>query len=146
MGFKDVDSDNKPVSFQQSFEQKRSTHVKELQLKEDEMRQMFVNRVKEKEHELKDEEKEVRDSRIFMGWNILKDLIMLLLTFLFLQLHLKFDKLKKDHSEEKRKLDELRKTLEDDIIEFNRRKQQIAQQQALSPSHHTLTLGKSKKK
>lgn len=68
------------------------------------------------------------------------------MTFLFLQLHLKFDKLKKDHSEEKRKLDELRKTLEDDIIESNRRKQQIAQQQALSSSHHTLTLGKSKKK
>lgn len=70
MGFTDVDSDNKPVSFQQSFEHKRSTHVKELQLKEDEMRQMFVNRVKEREQELKDEEKEVRVSRMFMGWNI----------------------------------------------------------------------------
>lgn len=62
------------------------------------------------------------------------------------QLHSKFDKLKKDHSEEKRKLDDLRKTLEEDIIEFNRRKTQIAQQQALGSSHHTLTLGKSKKK
>ena len=70
MGFTDVDSDNKPVSFQQSFEHKRSTHVKELQLKEDEMRQMFVNRVKEREQELKDEEKKVRVSRMFMGWNI----------------------------------------------------------------------------
>ncbi|XP_034240518.1 septin-2-like isoform X1 [Thrips palmi] len=119
MGFTDVDSDNKPVSFQQSFEQKRSHHLQELQQKEDEMRQMFVNRVKEKEQELKDEEKD---------------------------LHSKFDKLKKDHSEEKRKLDDLRKTLEEDIIEFNRRKTQIAQQQALGSSHHTLTLGKSKKK
>lgn len=59
MGFSDVDSENKPVSFQQTFEAKRSTHLQELQQKEDEMRQMFVVRVKEKEAELKDTEKEV---------------------------------------------------------------------------------------
>ncbi|XP_077299415.1 septin 2 [Arctopsyche grandis] len=113
MGFTDVDSDNKPVSFQQTFEQKRSTHLQELQQKEDEMRQMFVMRVKEKEAELKEAEKE---------------------------LHARFDKLKKDHTEEKKKLEDARKKLEDDLIEFNRRKQQMTQ------SHHTLTLGKNKKK
>ncbi|GBP49741.1 Septin-2 [Eumeta japonica] len=113
MGFTDVDADNKPVSFQQTFEQKRSAHLAELQQKEDEMRQMFVQRVKEKEAELKEAEKE---------------------------LHAKFDKLKKDHTEEKKRLEELRKKIEDDTIEFNRRKQQTQQ------SHHTLTLGKSKKK
>lgn len=59
MGFSDVDSDNKPVSFQQTFEHKRSHHVQELQQKEDEMRQMFIHRVKEKEAELKESEKEV---------------------------------------------------------------------------------------
>ena len=59
MGFTDVDSENKPVSFQQTFEAKRSNHVAELQAKEDEVRQMFVVRVKEKEAELKDSEKEV---------------------------------------------------------------------------------------
>lgn len=59
MGFSDVDADNKPVSFQQTFEAKRSNHLQELQQKEDEMRQMFVVRVKEKESELKDAEKEV---------------------------------------------------------------------------------------
>lgn len=59
MGFSDVDSENKPVSFQQTFEQKRTTHMQELQHKEDEMRQMFVLRVKEKEAELKEAEKEV---------------------------------------------------------------------------------------
>lgn len=59
MGFTDVDSDNKPVSFQQTFEHKRSTHMQELQQKEDEMRQMFIQRVKEKEAELKDAEKDV---------------------------------------------------------------------------------------
>ncbi|XP_037976345.1 septin-2 [Plutella xylostella] len=113
MGFSDVDADNKPVSFQQTFEAKRATHVAELQAKEDEMRQMFVQRVKEKEAELKDAEKE---------------------------LHAKFDKLKKEHTEEKKRLEELRKKLEDDTLELNRRKQQAAQ------PHHTLTLGKSKKK
>ncbi|KAL5288334.1 SEPT6 family protein [Megaselia abdita] len=59
MGFTDVDSDNKPVSFQQTFEAKRSNHLAELQSKEEEVRQMFVQRVKEKEAELKDSEKDV---------------------------------------------------------------------------------------
>lgn len=116
MGFSDVDADNKPVSFQQTFEAKRTNHLQELQQKEDEMRQMFVVRVKEKEAELKDAEKE---------------------------LHLKFDKLKKDHQDEKKKIDEQRKKMEDDIIEFNRRKSQHSQM--TSNSHHTLTLGKKKK-
>lgn len=62
MGFSDVDADNKPISFQQTFETKRSNHLQELQQKEDEMRQMFVVRVKEKEAELKEAEKEVKFS------------------------------------------------------------------------------------
>lgn len=113
MGFTDVDSDNKPVSFQQTFEAKRTNHLAELQQKEDEMRQVFVQRVKEKESELKENEKE---------------------------LQAKFDKLKKDHSEEKRKLEEARKKLEEEFVEFGRRKAQV------TASHHTLTLGKNKKK
>ncbi|EFA02493.1 septin-2 [Tribolium castaneum] len=116
MGFSDVDADNKPISFQQTFEAKRSNHLQELQQKEDEMRQMFVVRVKEKEAELKEAEKE---------------------------LHAKFDKLKKDHTDEKKKIEDSRKKLEDEIVEFNRRK---AQYQQMGTSHHTLTLGKSKKK
>ncbi|KAJ8676615.1 hypothetical protein QAD02_012402 [Eretmocerus hayati] len=116
MGFSDVDSENKPISFQQTCEAKRSTHLLELQQKEDEMRQMFLVRVRDAESELKEAEKE---------------------------LHNKFDKLKKDHSDEKQKLEMSRKKLEDDMQELNRRKAQIAMQ---SQSHHTLTLGKSKKK
>lgn len=46
-------------SLQETYEQKRSQHLAELQRKEDEMRQMFVVRVKEKESELKEAEKEV---------------------------------------------------------------------------------------
>jgi len=59
MGFSDVDNENKPLSFQESFEAKRNHHLQELQNREDEMRQMFVVRVKEKEAELKEAEKEV---------------------------------------------------------------------------------------
>ncbi len=50
-------------SLQETYEQKRSEHLAELQKKEEEMRQMFVVRVKEKETELKDAEKEVSKSK-----------------------------------------------------------------------------------
>jgi septin 6/8/11 len=53
-------------------------------------------------------------------------------------LHAKFEKLKKDHAEEKRKLEEARKKLEEEFVEYNRRKTQFS-------SAHTLTLGKKKK-
>ena len=48
---------------QETYEQKRTEHLAELQKKEEEMRQMFVVRVKEKETELKDAEKEVSYSQ-----------------------------------------------------------------------------------
>lgn len=51
--------------------------------------------------------------------------------------------MKRQHAEEKKLLDENRKKLEEDILEFNRRKTQFQQ---MSSSHHTLTLGKNKKK
>lgn len=66
MGFSDVDAENKPLSFQNAFEAKRSTHLQELQQKEDEMRQMFVVRVKEKESELKEAEKEVSQRKCML--------------------------------------------------------------------------------
>lgn len=131
MGFTDVDSDNKPVSFQQTFEAKRTNHVAELQAKEDEVRQMFVVRVKEKEAELKESEKDVKLHIAFSSFPRLT-------LNLFSQLHAKFEKLKKDHAEDKRKLEEARKKLEEEFVEFNRRKSQAAS--------HTLTLGKNKKK
>lgn len=59
MGFSDVDAENKPLSFQTAFEAKRNNHMQELQQKEEEMRQMFLVRVREKEAELKEAEKEV---------------------------------------------------------------------------------------
>ncbi|GBM04190.1 Septin-2 [Araneus ventricosus] len=118
MGFSDIGADNKPISFQETYEQKRQEHIQELQRKEEEIRQMFVERVKEKEAELKDAEKE---------------------------LHSKFDALKKQHAEEKKKLEEDRKKLDEDIMNLNRRKQAVLQVQS-QVSFQSLTLGKSKKK
>ncbi|KAK7601533.1 hypothetical protein V9T40_008974 [Parthenolecanium corni] len=116
MGFTDVDSDNQPVSFQQIFEAKRFAHMEQLQHDEDEMREMFVVRVKEKEAELKEIERELQD---------------------------RYDKLKRQHTEDRKILDDNRRKLEEDMVEFNRRKTQFAQ---MGSSHHTLTLGKSKRK
>jgi septin 6/8/11 len=62
--------------------------------------------------------------------------------FILFQLHSKFDRLKKDHTDEKSKLDDSRRRLEEELVEFNRRKTQLQS----GSSHHTLTLGKSKKK
>lgn len=50
------------ASLSETYEQKRQEHITMLQKKEDEMRQMFVIRVKEKEAELKEAEKEVREN------------------------------------------------------------------------------------
>jgi len=59
MGFSDMDSDNKPLSFQQTCEKKMALHQQELQEKEEDMKQQFIVRVKEKEAQLKEAEKEV---------------------------------------------------------------------------------------
>jgi septin 6/8/11 len=45
---------------QEMYEQKRHAHVADLQKKEEDMRQMFVVRVKEKEAELKEAERELQ--------------------------------------------------------------------------------------
>lgn len=47
-------------SLQETYEAKRKEFLLELQRKEEEMRQMFVNKVKETEAELKEKEKEVK--------------------------------------------------------------------------------------
>ena len=57
MGFSDTD---KQSSFAEQYTMRRETHLTSLQQKEEEMRQKFVIRVKEKESELKEAEREVR--------------------------------------------------------------------------------------
>jgi len=117
MGFSDIGENNQPKSFQETFEQKREEHRAELQRKEDEMRQSFVLRVKDKETELKEVEKE---------------------------LYTKYDQLKRDHADEKKRHEELKKRLEEERQELAKRKAQLSANSA--PHHHTLTLGKRQKK
>ncbi|XP_029626489.1 septin-6 isoform X1 [Salmo trutta] len=95
MGFKDTDPDCKPFSLQETYEAKRNEFMGDLQKKEEEMRQMFVQRVKEKEAELKEAEKE---------------------------LHEKFDRLKKLHQDEKKKLEDKKKSLDDELNGFKQKK------------------------
>ncbi|XP_078258672.1 septin-10 isoform X3 [Rhinoraja longicauda] len=95
MGFKDTDPNNKPVSLQETYEAKRNEFLGDLHRKEEEMRQMFVMRVKEKESQLKEAEKELQD---------------------------KFEQLKKMHQDERKKLDEKKTHLDEEMSIFNKRK------------------------
>merc|ERR1711962_1443722 len=116
MGFSDENA--KPGSFAEQYATRRESHLSSLQQKEEEMRQKFVIRVKEKESELKDAEKE---------------------------LNARFDDMKIAISEEKKQVDEQRRILEDQIADFQRRK--LLYEQDKTAGHHTLgTLGKLGKK
>uniref|UniRef100_A0A8C5NAH1 Septin n=1 Tax=Gouania willdenowi TaxID=441366 RepID=A0A8C5NAH1_GOUWI len=95
MGFKDTDPDSQPFSLQETYEAKRKEFLGDLQRKEEEMRQMFVNKVKETEAELKEKERELHD---------------------------KFEQLKRMHQDEKRKVEEKRRDLEEEMNAFNRKK------------------------
>ncbi|TMS17211.1 Septin-8-A [Larimichthys crocea] len=95
MGFKDTDPDSQSFSLQETYEAKRREFLMDLQRKEEEMRQMFVNKVKETEAELKEKEKELHD---------------------------RFEQLKRMHQDEKKNLEEKRRELEEEMNSFNRRK------------------------
>ncbi|CAG2177456.1 unnamed protein product [Oppiella nova] len=120
MGFGTVGTGDtaKTTSFQETYEQRRAAHLTELQRKEEEMRQGFVLRVKEKEAELKEAEKE---------------------------LHLRFDRLKKQSTEDKRRLELDKQKLDDDIAALNARKQSVLGGGANLTLQQSM-LGKNKKK
>jgi len=99
MGFTDDDSDRFDLS--RIYEKKRDENLAEMERQTDEMRQMFVQRVKEKEGELKDAEKELHD---------------------------KFDRLKRLHAEEKRKLQEKQQLLENEMVAYSNKKKEIESQ------------------
>merc|ERR1712045_295683 len=116
MGFSDIDG--QPGNFAEQYATRRESHLTALQQKEEEMRQKFVIRVKEKESELKEAERE---------------------------LHARFDEMKISVSEEKKMVEEQRRQLEEQIADFQRRKTQY-ETDKMSSGHHTLTLGKLGKK
>uniref|UniRef100_A0A4X2K8U6 Septin n=1 Tax=Vombatus ursinus TaxID=29139 RepID=A0A4X2K8U6_VOMUR len=121
MGFKDVSPENKPVSLQEAYEIKRHEFYGERQRKEEEMKQMFVQRVKEKEAILKEAERE---------------------------LQAKFEHLKRLHQEERMKLEEKRKYLEEEIIAFTKKKaaSELLQNQPLNASGTSVKKEKDRKK
>ncbi|EDL19510.1 mCG12425, isoform CRA_a, partial [Mus musculus] len=58
LGFSDTGPDNRPVSFQEMYEAKRREFHNQCQKEEEELKQTFMQRVKEKELTFKDAEKE----------------------------------------------------------------------------------------
>ncbi|XP_029792897.1 septin-10 isoform X1 [Suricata suricatta] len=127
MGFTDVGPENKPLSttnnfsLQETYEAKRHEFYGERQRKEEEMKQMFVQRVKEKEAILKEAERE---------------------------LQAKFEHLKRVHQEERMKLEEKRRLLEEEIIAFSKKKatSEIYQNQTYMTSGSNLRKDKDRKK
>uniref|UniRef100_A0A8C5Y7C9 Septin n=1 Tax=Microcebus murinus TaxID=30608 RepID=A0A8C5Y7C9_MICMU len=87
--------ENKPVSLQETYEAKKHEFHGERQRKEEEMKQMFVQRMKEKEAILKEAERE---------------------------LQAKFEHLKRVHQEERIKLEEKKRLLDEEIIAFSKQK------------------------
>jgi len=116
MGFEEGDKEGKASSFAETYTMRRESHLQSLQEREEEMRQKFVLRVKEKEAELKEAEKE---------------------------LHAKFDKMKQTVADEKRVVDEQRRQLDEEVQDFQRRKVQY-ETDKMNTGHHTLGWGKKK--
>ncbi|XP_039708532.1 septin-10 isoform X1 [Pteropus medius] len=121
MGFTDFGPENKPLSLQETYEAKRHEFYGERQRKEEEMKQMFVQRVKEKEAILKEAERE---------------------------LQAKFEHLKRVHQEERMKLEEKRRLLEEEIISFSKKKasSEIYQNQTFMATGCNLKKDRDRKK
>ncbi|OCT92469.1 septin-8-A [Xenopus laevis] len=95
MGFLDMGPGDKPVSLQETYEAKRQEFFEDLKRKEEDMRQTFVQRVREKETVLKEAERELQN---------------------------RFEQLKKLHQEEREGLDEKRKELQEEMNTLSKRK------------------------
>ncbi|XP_012889711.1 PREDICTED: septin-10 [Dipodomys ordii] len=120
MGFSDMSPENKPLSLQETYEAKRHEFYGERQRKEEEMKQMFVQRVKEKEAILKEAERE---------------------------LQAKFEHLKRAHQEERMRLEEKRRILEEETVAFAKKKatSEIFQSQSFMASSATVRKEKDRK-
>ncbi|XP_060030096.1 septin-14 [Erinaceus europaeus] len=95
MGFTDVGPDNQPISFQETYEAKKQEFYDRCLREEEELKHRFMQRVNEKEAAFKEAEKELQD---------------------------KFEHLKRVQQEKIMKLEEERRQLEEEIIEFYKMK------------------------
>ncbi|XP_036165190.1 septin-14 [Myotis myotis] len=91
MGFTDVGPDNQPLSFQEICEAKRKEFHEQCQREEEELKHKFMQRVMEKEIAFKETEKELQD---------------------------KFERLKRIQQEETIKLEEEKRKLDEEIMNF----------------------------
>ncbi|XP_004599465.2 septin-14 [Ochotona princeps] len=91
MGFSDLGPDNQPISFQETCEAKRQEFYHQYHREEEQLKQRFMERVREKEAAFKEAEKELQD---------------------------KFENLKRIQHEEMMRLEEEKRQLEEDIIDF----------------------------
>lgn len=113
------DGTHQATSFKDTFEMRRQAHLKALQRREEEMRAAFVQRVKEKEFELKESERE---------------------------LHNRFDRMKRESAEEKRRLDMQKNILDEEMAVFSTRKAAVLGSTTLMHGMSGKLVDKSKKK
>ncbi|XP_030057342.1 septin-10 [Microcaecilia unicolor] len=95
MGFRDNGPSDKLVSFQETYDAKKNEYMSDVHGKEEEMRQTFVQKVREKEAILKEAEREIMN---------------------------RFEHLKRLDHDERMKLDEKRQLLEEEWNVFNQMK------------------------
>lgn len=116
MGFSDANIVNgKTMSISETYEAKHTELKAEIQKKEDEIKEAFVAKVKAKEAELKEAERELHD---------------------------KFVMLKKLHAEQKERVEDKKRSLDEEMKEFQRRKFSLEQARL----HSLGTLKSAKKK
>uniref|UniRef100_A0AAY4DYG1 Septin n=1 Tax=Denticeps clupeoides TaxID=299321 RepID=A0AAY4DYG1_9TELE len=105
MGFRDTEPNRKPASLHQTYTARRQEYLREFHGVEEEMKQMFVQKVKRTEAELKDAEEE---------------------------LQFRFERMKRLHQQEKKRLEEKRRILEEDMNSFNKMRAAVELLQAPS--------------
>ncbi|XP_006889706.1 PREDICTED: septin-14-like [Elephantulus edwardii] len=95
MGFSEVGPNNQPISFQEIYEAKRQEFAEQCLREEEQLKHKFMQRVKEKEIAFKETERELQEQ---------------------------FELLKRIQQEETMKLEEERRKLDEEIIEFYKMK------------------------
>ncbi|XP_037009037.2 septin-14 isoform X2 [Artibeus jamaicensis] len=117
IGFTDVGPDNQPVSFQEIYEAKRQEFCDQCQREEEELKKKFMQRVKEREIAFKEAEKELQD---------------------------KFEHLKRIQHEETVKLEEEKRQLEEEMMNFYKMK--AGSETPQTPGYTNIKKDKDRKK
>lgn len=129
MGFSDSNNMNgKILSISETYEAKQTELKAEIQKREDEIKEAFVTKVKLKEAELKEAEKEVFLFLFVKYYYFI--FMMLIYLFIYFKLHDKFVLLKKQHTEQKERLEEKKRIFDEEKRSFQARKFNLEQARA----------------